>query len=306
MSIVKDSTLTALRTMVRGEYQTRLSELAAKGDYKTLATVILSNAASTTYAWLNKFPKMREWIGDRVVKSMKEQGYAIQNKRYESTLGVDRTDIEDDNLGIYKVLSRQQADEVVAFFNRNIAALLSAGFAALCYDGQNFFDTDHPVYANEDGTGAVTATPNIQGNAAAAGTPWFLLSLDGSLKPLVLQQRTEPEMDEISDPKNDAVFMKDQYLYGIRYRGSFGYGLWQQAVASKETLNAANYAAARAMMRGFKRDGGDPLGIVPTHLVVPSTLESAGRDLIEKQNLAGGESNVNFHTAELIVLSWLG
>jgi phage major head subunit gpT-like protein len=306
VSIVKDSTLTALRTMIRGEYQTRLSELEAQAVYKLLASIIDSNSASNTYGWLGKFPKLREWIGDRVINSMKEQAYAIANKKYESTLGVDRADIEDDNLGIYRTLSKAQADEVVAFFNRMTAALLSGGFASLCYDGQNFFDTDHPVYPNADGSGAAASVANIQGSATATGTPWFLLCLSGSLKPLILQQRTQPEMDEITDSKNDTVFLKDQYLYGIRYRGNFGYGFWQQAVASKEELTLDNYKAARARMMGFTRDGGDPLGIVPTHLVVPSTLEAKGRAIIAKENLAGGESNEYFGTAELIVSPWLG
>jgi phage major head subunit gpT-like protein len=306
VSIIKDSTLTALRTMVRGEYQTRLSELSAQEIYKLLASIITSSSSSNTYGWIDKFPKLREWVGDRIINSMKEKGYAIANKKYEATLGVDRADIEDDNLGIYRTLSRAHADEVVSFFNRMTAALLSGGFASLCFDGQNFFDTDHPVYPNADGSGAAASVSNIQGDAAAVGTPWFLLNLSGSLKPLIVQQRTQPEMEEISDSKNDTVFIKDQYLFGIRYRGNFGYGFWQQAIASKEALTLDNYKAARAKMMAFKRDGGDPLGLVPTHLVVPSTLEAAGRAIVKKENLAGGESNEYFGTVELLCSPWLG
>ena len=304
MSIVKDSTLTALRTMIRGEYQTRLSELEAQAVYKLLASIISSNAASNTYGWLDKFPKLREWVGDRVINSMKEQSYQILNKKYESTLGVDRADIEDDNLGIYRILSKAQADEVIAFFNRMTASLLSGGFAALCFDGQFFFDTDH--LSTRTWTARAWRRPsNIQGRLADRDA-LVPARLSGSLKPLILQQRTQPEMEEISDTKNDKVFIKDQYLFGIRYRGNFGYGFWQQAVGSKEDLTLANYKAARTKMMSFPRDGGDPLGIVPTHLVVPQSLEAAGRAIVEKENLAGGESNEYFHTAELIVSPWLG
>jgi phage major head subunit gpT-like protein len=305
VSVIKDSTLTALRTMIRGEYATRLSELDAQAAYKMIASIIISNSSSNTYNWMGKFPKMREWVGERAVNSMKEFAYAIANKKYEATLGVDRADIEDDNLGQYRLLSKAQADEVVSFFNRMVAALLTGGFSGLCYDGQYFFDTDHPVYPNVDGTGTATSTSNILGDSAATGTPWYLLCLSGSLKPLIVQQRTSPEMDEISDPKNDHVFTNDEYLYGIRYRGNFGYGFWQQAVASKETLSLTNYKAARALIGSFKRDGGDPMGIVPTHLVVPSSLEATARAVVKKENLTGGESNEYYNTAELIVLPWL-
>jgi phage major head subunit gpT-like protein len=196
-------------------------------------------------------------------------------------------------------------DEFTAFLNRNLATLLKNGFTKTCFDGQNFFDKEHPVYAKADGTGSASDASNIYGNPEAAGIPWFLLSLSGSLKPLIIQERTTPEFESITDTKNDTVFIKDQYVYGIRYRGSFGYGFWQQAVASKEALTPANYEAARLMMRQFKRDGGEPLGIVPTHLVVSAGNESAARKILETQLIDGGDSNVNYRTAELIVSPWL-
>ncbi|MDR2096748.1 MAG: Mu-like prophage major head subunit gpT family protein, partial [Treponema sp.] len=253
--------------------------------------------------WLGQFPNLREWVGDRVVKNISESAYQIVNKKYEATLGVERAHIEDDNMGMYRVLSREMADAVQRFFESQISELLTGGFTSLCYDGQPFFDTEHPLYPNIDGTGEASGVSNIIGTGT--GAAWFLLSLAGSLKPLILQQRTNPEFAEITDTKNDTVFIKDQYLYGVRYRGSFGYGLWQQAVASKTALTAANYEAARLRMRTFKRDGGEPMGIVPTHLVVDPTNESAARAILEKEFLASGESNVNFHTAKLIVAEWL-
>lgn len=301
--IIKSETLQALRTMVRGEFQARMSQLGPKEDYKKLVTIIPSNTAQNTYAWLGKFPKLREWIGARVVKSMAEHGYTITNRKFESTLGIERSDIEDDNLGVYRPLAQAQADAVVDFFNLEVATLLKNGFAALCYDGQNFFDTDHPVFPNEDGTGGAVATSNIIGGAA--GTPWYLVNLDGVLKPFILQQRTAPEFDELIDPKSDTVFTNDQFQFGVRYRGNFGYGFWQQAVASKDTLNAANFVLAKNRMAGFTADGGSPLGIRPTHLVVPQSLESAAQDLIDKQNLAGGESNIHYKAVEIVVSPWL-
>jgi phage major head subunit gpT-like protein len=307
--IIKNETLQALRTMVRGEFAGRLAALDADPLYKKLATVITSNTSSNTYGWLGQFPRLREWVGERVINDIRESSYAIANKLYEATLGIKRVDIEDDNIGIYRPLAQAEAEEVIAFFNRNVAGLIKNGFSTLCFDGQNFFDVDHPVYPNTDGTGTAVSVSNyvgtLSGENADTGKPWFLLSLSGVLKPFILQQRMPPEMDEITDPKNDSVFMKDQYLYGVRYRGNFGYGFWQQAVASKAALNAANYEAARLRMLTFKRDGGDPLGIAPTHLVVDPANEAAARKLLETQFDSSGASNPNYHTAELIVSPWL-
>jgi len=303
--IITSPILNGLRTALRDEFRKRMSEISANSIWKLLATIITSNTKSNTYGWLSAFPQLREWVGDRVIKDIAESAYQIVNKKYESTLGVERTDIEDDNLGQYRVLAAAMADEVEAFFNRNIALLLKEGFNNICYDGQKFFDSEHPVYEKTDGTGTVTPFSNIVGSAEDTGSPWFLLSLSGSLKPLILQQRTTPEFEEITDTKNDKVFMQDKYLYGIRYRGSFGYGLWQQAVGSKLALSEANYQAARGKIQSLKRDGGDPLGIVPTHLVVGPSNEAAARKIVEAQFLANGASNIYYRTAELVVIPHL-
>ena len=301
--IIKDSTLQGLRTMVRAEFRQAFDAAVNREDYKELVTIVTSNTKSNSYAWLGSFPHMREWVGDRIVNDMKEFAYAIENKKYEATLGIDRTDIEDDNLGQYRVLAQTQGQETVDFFWREIAKLIADGFTALCYDGQNFFDTDHPVYEKADGTGSNTPTSNILGFGSE--NPWFLLDLNRPLKPFIMQERFAPEFDEIKDTQNETVFMKDKYLYGIRYRGNWGYGLWQQAVASKEALTADNFQKAYGMMETFKRDGGDPLGLRPTHLIVDASNRAAAEAILLKQNLTGGESNINYNRVKLIVCHWM-
>jgi phage major head subunit gpT-like protein len=280
-------------------------ELDAKPIWKLLATIISSSTKSNTYGWLSAFPQMREWVGDRVIKDMAEAAYQIVNEKWESTLGVMRTDIEDDNLGQYRIMARHMADEFERFMNRHTALLIKNGFSNLCFDGQKFFDSEHPVYPKTDGTGTAESVSNIIGTGAETNAPWALLCLSGSLKPFIVQQRTQPEFEEITDTKNDSVFMKDQYVYGIRYRGSWGYGLWQQAVGSKLALTAERYEEARLKMQTFKRDGGDPLGIVPTHLIVGPTNEAAARAILSRELINGGESNPNYHTAELVVVPHL-
>ena len=297
--IIKDSTLQGLRTMVRAEFRQAFDAAVNREDYKELVTIVTSNTKSNSYAWLGSFPHMREWVGDRVINGMKEFAYAIENKKYEATLGIDRTDIEDDNLGQYRVLAQTQGQETVDFFWRQIAKLITD----VCYDGQNFFDTDHPVYEKPDGTGSNTQTSNILGSGS--GKPWFLLDLNRPLKPFIMQERFAPEFDEIKDTQNETVFMKDKYLYGIRYRGYWGYGLWQQAVASKEELSPDNFQKAYGMMETFKRDGGDPLGLRPTHLIVDASNRAAAEAILLKQNLTGGESNINYNRVKLIVCNWM-
>jgi phage major head subunit gpT-like protein len=88
-------------------------------------------------------------------------------------------------------------------------------------------------------------------------------------------------------------------------RDNAGFGLWQFAHASKDTLDATNYGAARAAMMSFKDDEGRPLGIRPTLLVVPPTLESAAREILLNERTAAGATNPWCGTAELLVAPWL-
>lgn len=304
MAILNTTTLNNLRTTIRGEFNIAFKNANANSLYKRLATTIVSSSKTNTYDWLGKFPQMREWVGQRVVKDMTESSYQITNKKYESTLGVDRADIEDDNLGLYSTIARSMGQEANDFLDREVAKLLKNGFTSLCYDGQNFFDDNHPVYPNTDGTGIAVMTSNVykQWDNQIA---WYLLSLDRPLKPLIHQQRTGMELEALSDPKNEGVFMEDQIRYGIRYRGNFGYGLWQQAVASKAVLNADNFEGAYKLMQNFKRDGGDPMGIRPTALVVPPSLQSDAEKILKVAQLANGGGNINYNKVELIVNPWL-
>jgi len=303
--IVSNANLNTLRTAYRHEFNTRLKELDADPIWKKLGTLIKSSTASNTYGFLGAFPHIREWVGDRQFGKIREGAYEIVNQLWEATLPVRRADIEDDNLGLYRAMSREKADEFARFMNRQLANLISEGFVKLCFDGQPFFNGSHPVNEKQDGTGDDKDVSNIVGTGEEGGKVWALLSLDGSLKPFIVQQRSQPEFDEIADVVNEHVFMRDHWLFGIRYRGSWGYGLWQQAVGSKAPLTAASYEAARLRMQTFTRDGGDPLGIAPTHLVVDPTNEAAARQILNAELIGGGNSNPNFRTAELIVVPHL-
>lgn len=335
MPMITNERLSALRTTVRGEFKNAFSTAGAASVYKRISVIIPSGSSSNTYGWLGKFPSMHEWVGKRVLRDMKEFSYEIQNKKYEATMGVDRSDFEDDNLGQYRAISQNMGQECSDFLDRQTALLLKNGFTAKCYDGKNFFDTEHPVYkdaavkkadeatADKDDVSNIiedeTDTPKTtaegdegDGDAEDDGdtavvekTPWFLLSLNRPLKPLILQQRTGMELEEITDTKNETVFMEDKYAFGIRWRGNFGYGLWQQAVGAKCDLTAANFEKAYARMMSFKRDGGDPMGMVATALVVPPSLQSDAERIVSVQVLANGAGNINYKKVELIVSAWL-
>lgn len=303
MAIINSEILTKLRTTIRGEFNDSIGKLKPESFYNKVATTIPSGSGSNTYGFLGSFPKFRKWSGQRELKSVNERAYTLQNEPYESTLEVLRTDIEDDNLGVYRVLTQREAQAGIDFLNINTAALLSSGDKTLCYDGQNFFDSEHKVAANVDGTGDKTSVSNIYG--AGTGKAWFLLDLGKSLKPLLIQERTPFEIDNKINPNDEHAFMYNKYLFGAYWRGAFGYGHWQQALMSKETLTADSFAKAYAQMRNVKRDGGDKMGIKPTHLIVPADLQSEAESIIKVATTTGGAGNIHYNKVEIIVCDWL-
>jgi phage major head subunit gpT-like protein len=118
---------------------------AAPSQWEQVAMKVTSTTASNDYAWLSKFPKMRKWIGEKNVKALEAAKYSIKNDDWEVTVEVDRNDIEDDNLGIYRPQAQMAGESAKQLPDEIVFALVVAGFSTACYDGQYFFDTDHPV-----------------------------------------------------------------------------------------------------------------------------------------------------------------
>ena len=295
--LINATNLDSLRVGYKTSFQGGLG--MASTAYGRIATVVAATQKEQKYGWLGKIPNVREWMGPRVVQNLLQHDYAIKEKALELTLSVDRDDIETDNLGIYTPLFTEMGMSTGAQWDLMVFAALKAGFATNCYDGQFFFDVDHPVL---DEAGAVTNVANTDGGA---GTNWFLLDASRAIKPIILQKRRDFEftaMDKLDDAN---VFMNKEFIYGADARANTGYGFWQMAWGSKQTLNAANYAIARAGMSGMKGDFGRPLGLMPGLLVVPPALESAGRQLLNSEYGTGGVTNEWKGTAELLVVPWL-
>lgn len=114
-------------------------------DWTKIAMVVPSTGKENDYSWLSRFPKMREWVGDKVIKSLAAFNYTIRNKDWEATVEVDRNDIDDDQLMGYAIQAQSAGQSAAELPADIVFALVSDGFKNLCYDGQPFFDTDHPV-----------------------------------------------------------------------------------------------------------------------------------------------------------------
>lgn len=142
---------------------------AAPSQWNATAMLVPSGSSQNDYNWLSSFPRMRKWIGEKAVKSLEAFKYSVVNDDWEATVEVDRNHIDDDQLGIYLpqaqmagFSARQLPDEIVA-------DLKNSAFTSLCYDGQLFYDTDHPV-AGASVSNKLTVALSAATTAAAAAS----------------------------------------------------------------------------------------------------------------------------------------
>jgi phage major head subunit gpT-like protein len=290
--IINKGTLSALFTGFNSQFQAGFA--TAQSDYAQVAMTVPSNTKQETYGWLGKTTQFREWLGDRVIQNLESHDYTIKNKDFENTVGVDRNDILDDTLGVYSPILAQLGQDAAVHPDQLVFSLLKAGFTNLCFDGQPFFNASHPV-------GASTSS-NF---ATGAATPWYLLDTTRVIKPLILQKRQEYKFTSLQNDTDENVFMRKQFIYGVDARVNVGYGLWQLAFGSKVALDTTSYADARTKMMSQLNDNGQPMGIRPTLLVVPPSLEGAALAILNAEMTGSGNTNVLRNTAQLLVSPWV-
>lgn len=170
--------LTDIQTGLRAIYLDAFS--GATPRWPRLAMKVPSRVRVEVYKFLAEVAKMRKWVGERELTNVKAYQFQIQNEDWELTIPVDRDDIIYDTLGMYKPMVQQMGvsaaehpDELL--FNAVAGedqphGLLLSGNAAVCYDGQNYFDTDHPRMgglAVQSNLGTKLLSPTSYGSARA-------------------------------------------------------------------------------------------------------------------------------------------
>lgn len=295
--IISPSALASLFTGWKSVFNAGFT--GADARFSEVSMTVPSATAENAYGWLGQLPRLREWLGPRHIKSLAAHAYKIKNRKFELTVSVPRDSIEDDTVGVFTPLFSEMGRTSATHPDEMLFGLLKSGFNEVCYDGQNFFDADHPGAVVD---GAPVSISNLQ---AGAGEPWFLLDTSRAIRPLIWQTRTDYKLTALTNDGDENVFFKDEYVYGVRARVNAGFGLWQLAFGSKATLNAENYALARAAMAAMKGDEGTPLGIKPDTLVVGPALEEAALQLLNAERTADDASNVWKGTAKLIISPWL-
>lgn len=295
--IINQQNLAIVHTAFKAAFQRGFA--GAPIDYDQIVMEVKSTTSVEEYGWLGATTRFREWLGDRVIQNLALHDYSIKNKGFENTVSVPRPKIEDDQYGIYSPLMEQLGQDAKEHPAELVYAHLKNGFTGKCYDGQFFFDTDHPVLG---ANGQETSVSNFQGGS---GVPWFLLDVTRVMRPIILQKRKNYQFVAKTGEKDDNTFDRNEFVWGVDARLNVGYGLWQLAYASKEDLDADSFNAAYAAMQELKGDNARPLGIRPKLLVVPPSMRATALEVVKAERNAAGATNINRDVVDVLVTPWL-
>lgn len=131
------------RRDVTGEFYKTLEQSLGASWIDALSMKFNSDQDSETYNWIGQSPAMREWVGGRLAKGFREDGFTVVNKHYEATLEILIKELRRDKSGQAMVRIRNLAERANAHWASLLSAKIAAGESTTCYDGQFYFDTDH-------------------------------------------------------------------------------------------------------------------------------------------------------------------
>lgn len=140
---ITSQSLEAIKYSINTIYQQAFLE--AQAWWMKVAMKVPSTGKEVRYGWMKQIPKMREWIGERMVHSLESADYAIKNKKFELTIGIKRDDIEDDSIGLYSPTLQMMGGQAKKHPDDLITDLFRLGQSMLCFDGQAFFSASHPT-----------------------------------------------------------------------------------------------------------------------------------------------------------------
>jgi phage major head subunit gpT-like protein len=143
-----------------------------------IAMVATSDTELETYGWMDRIPKMRQWVGPRTVNNAPARSRSIVNLDWELTESIPRNKFLDDKLGIYSGIAKNMGWQARKLHDQQLAALIAAGTATTGFDGLPFFSASHLTNI-DDAASAVQSnllglalTPANYGAARAKMRSW--------------------------------------------------------------------------------------------------------------------------------------
>ncbi len=193
--------------------------------WRELATLVTSNTTTQTYAWMDKIPKLRQWVGSRQIQNAKARSQLVTNVTFELTESLSREVLEDDQHGLYSPLAQQMGQQAAKWPDQRIITdIFTANPTA--YDGVAFFATSHRSNLEDAAVGTIdnldAVALTLTNYAAARAKMMSYLGADG--QPLGVMPNllvVPPQLEGMARSILNADFVAD-FVHGSTTAGNVG------------------------------------------------------------------------------------
>ncbi len=139
-----------LEKALRADFMKKWTNTANPADVMDMIMETSSSSNKEKYGWLGETASMVEFKDSRQVRGLNDYDYEIPNKKYESTLGVDEDEIEDDQINGIQTRISDLAAKAKAHPRKLFFEAILAGETELCFDGVAFFSASHKYTTDSD------------------------------------------------------------------------------------------------------------------------------------------------------------
>lgn len=256
-------------------------------DTSTFCEELPISTDETDFSWLGEADDLRLWENGRELTELGSYKYAIANQEFERTIRAKLRDLENDHTGLYATRAEKLGRAANRWKMLRILAALQNGDSTVCFDGQNFFDTDHP---SADSSGTPNQFVNLVAGGAQVASPFYLFDTSHVIKPILFQCEA-PVFETLADPNSsDHVFMHREALYGVRAYGGAGYSFPQYAFKSTNAFSLTEFKTDRALMEAYRNSKGQLVGSSPNLLVYGRGQRDIIEDILFTANVATTET----------------
>jgi phage major head subunit gpT-like protein len=208
MGQIKNSIV--LEKALRTEFMKSFDNGENPADVMPMIMQTASTSGSEKYGWLGSVPQLREWKDSRKLSGILDFDYSIPNVHYESTLQVDRDDIEDDQYGAIKVRIQDLARRAKTHPRKKFFELLSNGEVGLAFDGVAFYSASHKYTADS------AAQSNLHTGTKAGTVPTAAeLSADFELARGKMRKFVDDQGEPFNEGSLDLMIVASPDLEGV-------------------------------------------------------------------------------------------
>jgi phage major head subunit gpT-like protein len=126
---------------------------AAPTFWELYSTLMPSTTDQNVHSWLAQQSGLREWKGGRQIDNAVARDYTLRNKDWEKTIALDKNKVADDTYGVFGPVVDDLGVQSRFWPDDRMTQVLEEGTTVECFDGQFYFDTDHPVDLDDSSKG---------------------------------------------------------------------------------------------------------------------------------------------------------